>query len=194
MTVIVSAIFATLALTQTAFAADGVLTGSSELLEAEAAFQVSATMKDAKTVALTYRIADGYYMYRGRFKFAVESGAVSLKKVVTPAGKLKHDATFGRVETYRGQVRVLLFFTTKAAINNFAAPANGTIVEPIKIKIVSQGCADAGVCYPPLVHHFSINPATKGSIGPDSPTNPVAPTSSIVKPTNSVTDLIRKIP
>ena len=71
-----------------------------ELLEPERAFQLSAVYKDSKTVELRYKIADGYYMYRGRFKFDLGSvSAARLGKAMFPKGNMKQDPSFGRVET-----------------------------------------------------------------------------------------------
>ena len=115
-----------------------------DLLEPERAFQLSARRKDHKTVELQYKIAEGYYMYKGRFKFEVEQPAsVKLGKAALAKGLVKQDATFGRVETYRDSVRILL---PVAGIGN----ATALDAVPLRLKVTSQGCADAGVCYPPL--------------------------------------------
>ena len=106
-----------------------------DLLEAEVAFRFSAILKDAKTVEIRYAIAPGYYMYRGRFAFGVEGAAVG--KPSLPRGKNKFDATFNKtMEVYRDSVTVTLPLKQAAA---------GALV----LKATSQGCADAGVCYPP---------------------------------------------
>ena len=57
------------------------------LLDPDAAFKLSARMKDEKIAELTYDIAPGYYMYRDRFRFAAE-GAKAGKPVI-PRGKRK---------------------------------------------------------------------------------------------------------
>ena len=116
-----------------------------ELLEPERAFQLSARRKDHKTVELQYKIAEGYYMYRGRFKFAVVPPAsAKLGKAVLSKGKIKQDSTFGRVETYRDSVRILLPITSLGKGN---LRADDLL---LRLSVTSQGCADAGVCYPPL--------------------------------------------
>jgi thioredoxin:protein disulfide reductase len=70
-----------------------------EYLKPEDAFRFSASMIDAKTIAVSYAIADGYYMYRDRFKFDVVGA--KLGEAVIPAGKVKFDETFQKeVETY----------------------------------------------------------------------------------------------
>ena len=144
-----------------------------DLLAAEDVFKVSARFKDAKTIELTYQIADGYYLYRKRFSVANETPQFKVGKLVSPAGRVKQDATFGRVETYRKSVRVLLPITSsdkdegKDKGANSAAGVVGTAAatsfthaytgnSTVKLKITSQGCADVGVCYPPLQHDLTL--------------------------------------
>ena len=169
------------------FAANRVVAAAPELLDADEAFQVSARMKDAHSIELSYTIAEGYYMYRGRFKFAAENNSATLKKAIIPAGKVKQDATFGRVETYRKSVRVLLPFAS--AGKSVPISENGFI----RIKVTSQGCADAGVCYPPQHHQFVLDPGLRNSVKPVvlPVANPALPTG--MQPPASMSDLIRKV-
>jgi thiol:disulfide interchange protein DsbD len=116
-----------------AMLAAGHTKAADDYLEPDAAFKFSARMQDAGTVAITYEIADGYYMYRDRFKFTAE--AATLGNPSFPAGKVKFDDTFQKnVETYRHSVTVTI---------PVQAPGLFTI------KATSQGCADAGLCYAP---------------------------------------------
>ncbi len=108
-----------------------------ELLEVDKAFRLSARAVDAGTLEVRYDIAKGYYMYRDKFKFALEPATVKAGTPQFPPGKIKKDEFFGDVETYRKDVVVRLPFT---------APA-GT--DGVTLKATSQGCADIGVCYPP---------------------------------------------
>ncbi|MFP5409891.1 MAG: protein-disulfide reductase DsbD [Gammaproteobacteria bacterium] len=106
-----------------------------EFLDPEIAFKFSARALDADTLEARWQIADGYYMYRDKFKFQVDGASIGAPQL--PAGKMKDDEFFGRVETYRNDVRIKL--PIKAA-------AGATTVT---LKTVSQGCADAGLCYTP---------------------------------------------
>ena len=111
----------------------GAATAADDYLEPGAAFKFSARMQDAGTVAITYEIADGYYMYRERFKFSADGA--TLGNPSFPAGKVKFDDTFQKnVETYRHTVTVTI---------PVQAPGLFTI------NAQSQGCADAGLCYAP---------------------------------------------
>jgi thiol:disulfide interchange protein DsbD len=117
----------------TAMLAAGHAGAADDYLEPDAAFKFSARMIDAGTVAITYEIADGYYMYRERFKFTAESA--TLGNPSFPAGKVKFDETFQKnVETYRHSVTITI---------PVQAPGLFTL------KATSQGCADAGLCYAP---------------------------------------------
>ncbi len=81
------------------------------------------------------RIADGYYMYRERFKFAADGATLGQPQI--PPGKVKFDETFQKdVETYHGRVAIRVPVERRAA---------GLHAE----RVTSQGCADKGLCYPP---------------------------------------------
>jgi thiol:disulfide interchange protein DsbD len=112
-----------------------------KFLEPEQAFQFSARPTDANTIEIKYRIADGYYLYRERFKFALDpaaSGNAKLGEPILPKGEIKFDETFNKdVEHYRNEVVVRI-------------PVEGA-TGPITLLSTSQGCADAGLCYPPQV-------------------------------------------
>ncbi|HAT33871.1 MAG TPA: protein-disulfide reductase DsbD [Janthinobacterium sp.] len=104
-----------------------------DYLDPDAAFKFSARMQDPATVAVTYEIADGYYMYRERFKFSA-SGA-TLGQPDIPPGKVKFDETFQKnEETYRHTVTITI--PVKAA-GAFTLIASG------------QGCSEKGLCYAP---------------------------------------------
>jgi thiol:disulfide interchange protein DsbD len=106
------------------------------LLEPEKAFRFSARTLDASTVEVSFAIADGYYMYRERFKFAVEgSPQVKLGAPELPPGQKYKDEFFGETQIYRKAVRILL-------------PVQGE--GRFELRVTSQGCADVGVCYVPM--------------------------------------------
>src|SRR5450759_4056778 len=72
--------------------------GAQELLDPAVAFKFSAQAIDAGTIEVRYRIADGYYMYRDKFKFAVEPATVKLGTAQFPNGDIHNDEFFGKVE------------------------------------------------------------------------------------------------
>jgi thiol:disulfide interchange protein DsbD len=109
------------------------LARAEEPLAPEQAFRFSAKAIDADTIEARWQIVDGYYMYRDKFKFVLEGGTLGTAKL--PPGKMKEDDLFGKVETYRKEVKILL-----------PVKATGAVT----LKAVSQGCWDGGICYPPL--------------------------------------------
>lgn len=75
-----------------------------ELLPAEQAFDFSAEMVAPDRVRASWRIADGYYMYRSKFQFATAADGVQLGTAEIPRGKVKQDEFFGEIETDRKSV------------------------------------------------------------------------------------------
>ena len=142
--------------------------GADDLLEPEKAFRLSARALDPTAVEVQFRIADGYYMYRDKFRFAVAGSEAKLGEPQFPPGQRKKDEFFGDVETYRKQVAVKLPVTGNA--------------EKLQLEVTSQGCADVGVCYPPQVQKVEVRLAglSLGASGPlaaapQGATSPAAP-------------------
>lgn len=105
-----------------------------EFLAPEVAFKFSALMVDEQTIAVTYAIADGYYMYREPFAFKANNASLGEPQI--PAGKIKFDETFQKdVETYRSSVTIRI-----------PVQANGRFA----LTATSQGCSDKGLCYSPM--------------------------------------------
>lgn len=114
-----------------------------DFLEPEKAFQFSARMVAADQAEVSFQIAKGYYLYREQFRF--EADGAQLGAVSIPPGKVKFDETFNKkVETYRDELRISV--PVSQASTSF------------KLRVVSQGCADAGLCYPPMTSVASLSP------------------------------------
>ena len=118
--------------------------GEAELLEPEQAFKFSARALDGQTLEVRYQVAEGYYLYKGKFKFQAEPSDVILGTAQIPAGKVKQDEYFGKVETLRHDLVIRLPYTRGTA-------------SQLTLKATSQGCADAGVCYPPQTQVAKID-------------------------------------
>lgn len=116
----------------------GQILAAEEPLDPAQAFQFSARAIDARTIEAHWQIADGYYMYRDKFRFDVEPASIKLGAPQFPPGKIKEDENFGKLEVYRKEVTVLLPVTQTAG------------AATLTLKVRSQGCADMGICYPPL--------------------------------------------
>src|SRR2546421_7541339 len=123
--------------------------GADDLLEPDKAFRFSARALDARTVEIRYGIADGYYLYRARFRFAAEPASVALGQPLFPKGQIHEDKFFGKQETYRKEVRIRL-------------PVEAGGAERLKLQVTSQGCADLGVCYVPQVQSADLRLASLG--------------------------------
>ena len=142
------------------FAAGAVPAASIDnLLEPEKAFRMSVNALDAVTVEVNFAIAEGYYMYRERFRFAVDPGSnARLGTPQFPPGTRKKDEFFGEVETYRKQVVIRL------PVEN----AEG----PLHLTVTSQGCADVGVCYIPMDSKATIQLAGFSAPAAGAPPSP----------------------
>ncbi|MEI6838409.1 MAG: protein-disulfide reductase DsbD domain-containing protein, partial [Alcaligenaceae bacterium] len=116
-------------------------------LDPEKAFVLRAEVVGAEksTLKLKFKIASGYYMYRERFEFVAETPALKLGEPTFPKGQIKHDPTFNKeMELYFNDIEILLPVSTSSQAPPSAAG------QPLKIKLTGQGCASAGLCYPPM--------------------------------------------
>ena len=125
-----------------------------ELLEADQAFALSTRVLDADTLEARWEIAEGYYLYRDKFKFEVMDGDIGLRAPGIPAGKRKQDPLFGEVEIFTKSVAVRLPITRR-----------NTTAHGATLRITSQGCNEpVGVCYPPSIKQVRFDlPAAAAS-------------------------------
>ncbi|MCC2958730.1 protein-disulfide reductase DsbD [Massilia sp. IC2-477] len=132
-----------------------------DFLDPAIAFRFDARMADPQTVEVRYQIAEGYYMYRERFAFRATGAKLGTPEI--PPGKVKYDATFEKdVETYKGELVIRI-------------PVEGG--GPFTLSATSQGCADAGLCYPPQEHSAQLS-AGAGGTAPPLPIGANAPQMS----------------
>ncbi len=132
------------------------LAHAEEFLDPAVAFKPSVRALDGQTLEVSYEIAKGYYLYRDKFRFTVDGDSATLGTPSFPKGKEKDDENFGKVEVYYKQVAVRVPVERNAS---------GTL--PLQLKVTAQGCADAGVCYPPQTQPLSVSlpdPATTPSV------------------------------
>ncbi len=107
-------------------------------LTADDAFRLSA-LRANDQLKLTWQIAEGYYLYQHRFQVKPrQAGDAALPGLEFPAGISRKDDYFGEITAYYDQVELSI------------------AVEPLddgpgarEILVIYQGCADAGLCYPP---------------------------------------------
>lgn len=123
-----------------------------ELLDPEQAFRFSAQLKPTGWLEVRYLIADGYYMYRDRFRFDAEPAGVVLGAAHFPAGQWHEDEFFGRSEIFRRDVTIQIPIVAGAETG-----------QTLRLVAVSQGCADAGICYLPTTQTADF--VVLGSLG-----------------------------
>ena len=142
------AAFACLFLWATAHAAT-----EEDFLPPEQAYRFAAKQLDPKTIEVRFDIADGYYLYRERFAFAAQPAGVKLGKPEIPQGKVHFDETFGKeMETYRGAVVI------KVPVEQVPEDGRWSLV------VTSQGCADKGLCYPPMESVYKVGGFALGNL------------------------------
>lgn len=111
-------------------------------LPVDEAYQLEITRSD-EGLLLTWQAAEGYFLYGDKFKFSVNNQAVDAEM---SKGIVKYDKTFEKdVEKHYG--------STTAFIPSAKLP-DGSGIE---LKVRMQGCADAGLCYPPNTKYFIID-------------------------------------
>jgi len=121
-----------------------------DLLPVDEAFGLTAQARDRDRVEISWKIAPGYYLYRHRTTVKADAG-FDAEALQLPAGKKHHDDFFGEVETYRERLTGVL--PGKAA--------DGT--DTVTLEVRYQGCADAGVCYPPQKRTLQVKLPAGGS-------------------------------
>jgi thioredoxin:protein disulfide reductase len=124
-----------------------------DFLPPEQAFKLSAELRPGGTVHLAWAIAPGYHLYRDRLVFTgPEVGQPAL-----PDGVRKFDSNFNKeMETYAGQLAADL-------------PVKPDARTPFVLRVGYQGCADAGLCYPPAEVAFTVDPAAPGALTAAAP-------------------------
>ena len=120
--------------------------GEDEFLPPEQAFtyQASATPSE---VTVQWKAIPGYYLYKKRMGLASGTPGVTVGDSVYPKGEIHNDEYFGEQEIFRGDFKV-------------TAPLTGAKPgDTVALKLKWQGCADAGLCYPPSVWDATIKVA-----------------------------------
>ena len=116
-----------------------------DLLDPDVAFRTSVRMVNRGLIEIVYDTAPGYYLYRDRLTFRLDPADGTLGPARLPPGKVKQDEFFGRQVIYRHRTLVRL-------------PVAATNVHPLTLTADLQGCADIGVCYPPIRRTFELSP------------------------------------
>ena len=120
---------------------------ATDFLPPEKAFRVEATwLENSKQVEIEFMPAKGYYLYQESLQFHVgtELGKLYTTRPALPKGIEKFDETFQKkLQVYKQPFIVLL-------------DVNPAPARPIHIELGLQGCAEAGICYPPMTLKFLL--------------------------------------
>ena len=135
-------------LSQTAsYASSSIPSNETEFLSPDDAFEVSLSYPSNNQLIVTWDIEKDYYLYVGMINFSlVDAKKNNILKVELPQGKKKTDEFFGEVDIYKGRVSAYVFFEN---------PINS-----LKLQVMYQGCAEAGLCYPPIKKIFALDSTT----------------------------------
>lgn len=122
-----------------------------QFLPAEQAFQLNSE-QNGQELVLRFSITPKYYLYKDRFRFQAVSGNMILGQAFYSASpEWKEDPEFGKVQVYHESLSITL-------------PVKGSG----QLEITWQGCAEAGLCYPPQSQTITINNSAAHAIAPVS--------------------------
>ncbi len=128
-----------------------------DFLDPEKAFTLSAQVDDSQTLHIDFSIAPDYYMYRERFELkAIATDnthrTIPIEQAQLSNGVVKYDPTFDKdMEVYHHQA--LLTLPLNKLDNHGQA---------FTLEMTAQGCADAGLCYPPMFYYIPLTPTSTG--------------------------------
>ena len=129
---------------------------NNNLLPPEQAF-IPELIVHNQDIRVHFVIADGYYLYRNKIQITTEPADIFGEGQFIQQGQQKHDEFFGTQQIYYDHADVVWRYSTK-----------GTQTVPYQLTLSYQGCADAGICYPPVENTFTISRTGKYRITPQS--------------------------
>ena len=119
---------------------------NSEFLPVDEAFEPILTAIDGNNVEIAIRVTDGYYLYKDKISARADSDIAQAGMLDLPAGEMKTDQYFGEMEVYHNDVFGKL------------SVARGTPdAMDLAIELKYQGCADGGICYPPVTKRINVS-------------------------------------
>jgi thiol:disulfide interchange protein DsbD len=113
-------------------------------LKPDQAFVLTAESESADAITLRWQIARDYYLYRDKVAVTTTSPAAVLGAPVLPPGKTKHDEYFGEQVVYYDELVVNVPVSRKSDLTD------------LPIEVTYQGCAEAGLCYPPIRKQLAV--------------------------------------
>ena len=126
-----------------------------DFLPPDQAFRFSALPDGPDAIRLIWGVTDGYYLYRARIKASSDITQAKLGDLTLPAGETKMDEYFGKQEVYHHDV---------VGSISVARASSGDLTVPLKVTY--QGCATAGLCYPPITKVVNVVLPSAGAGAP----------------------------
>jgi len=119
-----------------------------DFLLPDQAFVFSASSPSRDVIRLRWDIADDYYLYRDKAKATTPTASVQLGKLAIPGGETQVDEYFGEQVVFHGEMRADLPVSAAAD------------VQTVQVDVTYQGCADEGLCYPPIRKSVTVTLAS----------------------------------
>jgi thiol:disulfide interchange protein DsbD len=118
-----------------------------DFLPADEAFRFDGFADGPDRARLVWQIAEGYYLYRSRLSVQTTSPKIQLGRLALPAGTVNTDEYFGKQEIYQHELVVELPVARAAA----------DTATDVALTVTYQGCAQAGLCYPPITKMIHVS-------------------------------------
>lgn len=143
-----------------------------DFLPPEKAFPVQATwLENGRQVEIDYKPVKGYYIYQQSLQFHVlENGQPNYQfRPTLPAGITKFDPTFNKnLLIYKAPFQVQINLNQAISSSGKPVVELGNNTKGLRLQIELQGCAEDGICYPPLTLNFNLAaPGVKAEPMPD---------------------------
>ena len=146
-----------------------------EFLPPDVAWRLAVVPDGPDRAKLIWQMADGYYLYRTRIKVETTSDRAQLGALAMPPGHVKEDQYFGKQEIYHHELTATV-----------PVARSGGAAFDLPLNVTYQGCADAGLCYPPITKTFNVSlPAGVAGGGASPAVGSVPPTGSTAVPPNA---------
>jgi len=142
-----------------------------EFLKPEQAFVFNFDQQN-NIVKVSFDIAEGYYLYKKQFKFTSENSEIA--EVLLPNGIEHEDEFFGKQQIFIGE---LIFDVPLASVN-----------EQGLLKIRYQGCAEKGLCFPPITKSVDLNKLSTDAAGVFSALNQATESTTSTNTTSEVSE------
>ena len=124
-----------------------------DFLDPEQAFRLSARLVDPQHVEVHFDIAPGYYLYRDKLSATAVPTSVTLGEQKIPPGQVKYDENFEKDVAY-----------FRNAVDWVVPVPQAAGAAPFKLVIGNQGCADKGLCYPPMQRALQVETGPAGLV------------------------------